>query len=83
MQPIAFKDIDPALTKKRPKPVCTAPKPKKDVTGALRVNAEELQAWGDCNQAAVDDIYARLTGLQRSVVARQLAGKKAVEASKL
>ena len=83
VQPLAFKDVDPALLKKPEKPVCIVPSPKPDAGGVMRLNAAELQAWGKCNAAAVDDMYARLTGLQRSVIAKQRAAHKALAAAKL
>ncbi|CAA2142731.1 hypothetical protein [Hyphomicrobium sp. ghe19] len=83
VQPVAFKDVKPELMEKPALTACPKPVKRPSPSGELRYAVGEWQAYGDCKAAQVDDLYARLTGLQRAVGVRQLAAKKAVAASKL
>jgi len=83
VHPLAFKDIDPQLMQKPALATCQRPVKRPAPSGELRYAVGEWQAYGDCLAAQRDDLYTRLTGLQRAAAVRQAAAKKAAAKAKL
>lgn len=79
-EPLAFPDVKKELMSAK-RPVCPVPAIRTNAaTGRVGYDGGELKAWGECNDAAVNAVYARLTGLQRAVRVRQQAAAKAIAA---